>query len=140
MEDLFENLVYSEEDIITFPDGIPGFDDFTQYVIAKPEDHAPFEWLVSIKDKSLRFVIINPLLVDEKYNPNLSKDQLSCLNFENDKEIGLYVIVTLKDNLSESTANMIGPIFINTTTRQAKQIVLDDKDLSVRHPVLGGQA
>ena len=46
MSDFFKDLVYSENDIITFPSGIPGFEKAKTFVIVSVPDYAPFEWLV----------------------------------------------------------------------------------------------
>ena len=43
MGDFFKNLVYSKEDIITFPNGIPGFEKYKEFVIVSIPEYVPFE-------------------------------------------------------------------------------------------------
>ena len=38
MADLFENLVFEKEDIIRFPEGIPGFEKYDEFVLVKVPD------------------------------------------------------------------------------------------------------
>ena len=57
--------------------------------------------------------------------------------FRESKELLLYVIVTLKQPLSESTANLMGPLFINIRERVGKQILIENDAYSLREPILG---
>ncbi len=136
MSDLFQNLIYSKEDIIHFPEGIPGFDNMVDFVVVQVPDHAPFEWLVSVQNPHLRFVILNPLLFIEDYDPKISKEQLSILEVTKPGDLLVYVIVTLKEHLSDSTANCIGPVFINRQKKVGKQIVIDSDKYSVQEPIV----
>jgi flagellar assembly factor FliW len=136
MADMFENLVYAKEDVITFPDGIPGFEAFKQFVLVKVPEHDPFEWLVCITNVKLRFAVINPLIILPDYNPPVTKSQLASLKLEKPDDVRVYVLITLKDNLLESTANMIGPLFINPRKMIGKQIVVDSDKYSVQERVI----
>ena len=113
MADFFSSIVYEKDDIIKFPDGIPGFDGLTDFVLVRIPEQEPFEWLVCTQNSHIRFAVINPLQFLPDYDPKISKEQLAPLGIESPDDILIYVIITLKPVLSESTANCIGPVFIN---------------------------
>ncbi|OGS35201.1 MAG: hypothetical protein A2293_02320 [Elusimicrobia bacterium RIFOXYB2_FULL_49_7] len=136
MNDLFENLIFKKEDIIQFPDGIPGFEHHKQFVLVEVPEHEPFQWLVCVTDINLRFAVINPMIIRPDYNPPVSKTQLESLEFSNPEEVMILVIITLHKNLAESTANFMGPIFLNRKKNRGKQIVLDSDTYSVQEPVI----
>jgi len=136
MVDLFEELVFSENDIITFPAGIPGFEDRTQFVVVSLPEFAPFEWLVCIDGTRLRFAILNPLLFAPDYVPKLSKERLTELSVDDPHDLVLYSIVTIKENPAESTANLAGPVFINKAKKIGKQIIIDDDRYSTQEPLV----
>ncbi|MFP4164041.1 MAG: flagellar assembly protein FliW [Chitinispirillaceae bacterium] len=136
MNDFFENLVYSPDDIITFPSGIPGFEHKREFLVVSIPEYKPFEWLVCTDGSQLRFAIINPLIFAPDYNPALSKEQLEDLKIEKPEDIIVYSIVTIKDNPLDSTANLTGPVFINKTRKIGKQIIVDDVRYSTREPIL----
>jgi flagellar assembly factor FliW len=52
------------------------------------------------------------------------------------EDILLYVIVTIRENPLESTANLVGPIVINRTRRIGKQIIIDDERYTTQEPIL----
>lgn len=136
MIDFFKDLVYAKEDVIRFSTGIPGFEKNKEFVIVTVPEYAPFEWLVCIDGTRLRFAIINPLLFNPDYTPNMIKDQLSDLQIEKPEDILMYCIVTIRENPLDSTANLIGPIIINKSKRIGKQIILDDDRYTTQEPLL----
>jgi flagellar assembly factor FliW len=100
MGDFFKNLVYSKEDVITFPTGIPGFEQCREFVLVSIADYAPFEWLVCIDGSPLRFAIINPMLFRPDYEPALIKKQFAEMEIVKPEEVLLYCIVTIRENPS----------------------------------------
>lgn len=136
MVDFFKNLVYSSNDILNFPSGIPGFEKNTQFVIVSIPEYAPFEWLVCIDGSQLRFAIINPLLFTPDYAPKIIKEQIEDLTIEKPEDLLLYAIVTIRENPLESTANLTGPLIINRAKKLGKQIITDDDRYTTREPIL----
>ena len=136
MAAFLQNVVFAENDIISFPTGIPGFETMKRFVIVNVPEYAPFEWMVSVDDKHLRFAVVNPMLFAPDYSPNMRKEQLSALGIEKPEDILIYVIVTIRENPLESTANLSGPILINKTRRIAEQIILEDDRYTTQEPIL----
>jgi len=136
MGDFFKDLVYSKNDVINFPSGIPGFEKNKEFVIVSLPEYAPFEWLVCVDGTRLRFAIINPLLFAPEYSPNMQKEQIEDLGIENPEDVLFYVIVTIRENPLESTANLIGPVIINRTRKIGKQVIIEDERYSTQEPIL----
>ncbi|MBD3419445.1 MAG: flagellar assembly protein FliW [Chitinivibrionales bacterium] len=136
MADFFDDLVYSKEDIITFPAGIPGFENNKQFILLQVPDLNPFEWLACIDGSQLRFVVVNPMLFMPEYAPDVKKEQLAELEIDNPEDVLLYSVVTIKENPAESTANLVGPIVINKTKNIAKQVIIEDDRYSTQEPIL----
>jgi flagellar assembly factor FliW len=136
MGDFQKNLVYSKNDIITFPSGIPGFENNKQFVIVSVPEYAPFEWLVCVDGSPLRFALINPLLFRPDYAPQIIKEQMTDLGIEKPEDVLLYAIVTIQDNPLESTANLVGPIIINRTKRLGKQVIVEDDKYTTQEHII----
>jgi len=136
MGDFYKNLVYSKEDIITFPSGIPGFEKHTSFVLVSIPDYMPFEWLVCVDGSPLRFAVINPLMFKPDYAPKIQKEQLEEMGFVKPEDVLLFVIVTINENPLESTANLVGPIIINKARRIGKQVIVEDDHYTTQEPIL----
>jgi flagellar assembly factor FliW len=139
MGDFYSNLVYSKEDIISFPAGIPGFEASKEFVLVSIPEYVPFEWLVSVDGTRLRFAVINPMLFLPTYAPTILKEQLSDLQMEKPEDVLLYSIVTIHENPLESTANLVGPIIINKQKRIGKQVIVDDDNYTTQELILRKQ-
>lgn len=136
MADIFEDLVFTENDVIEFPLGIPGFEKHRKFVIVQIPEYTPFEWLICVDGSRLRFVVINPLLFRPDYSPHIIKEQLDDLKIVKPDDILIYAIVTIHEDARESTANLIGPIIINKVKKVGKQIIIDDDKYSTREKIL----
>ncbi len=132
----FDNLVYSQDDVIHFDDGIPGFEKNRDFVIVKDENYAPFEWLVCVDGTRLRFAMLNPMIVDPEYNPCITKSQIEGLGLETPEDILMYCFVTIAPNPSDSTINFMGPVIINTTMKKGRQLILENSAYGTKEPIL----
>lgn len=136
MSDFFDEIIYTDEDVIRFEKGIPGFEEIKEFILLKIPDFEPFQWLISAKSTDLRFAIINPLMIRDDYNPDIQKEQIQDLGLEKPEDVLMFVIATLSQKPEETTANLLGPIIINRVKRVGKQIILDDERYSLKERIL----
>ena len=120
----FGNLSIEKENIITFEQGLLGFEELKQFAIIAVEECLPFEWLVSLEDPMVAFPILNPTFFFSDYKPSLSKDDLISLNIKKEKDVEMFCIVTLDKKPENVTLNLKGPILINMKNKMGKQVVL----------------
>lgn len=120
----FGNLSIEKENIITFEQGLLGFEELRQFAIIDVEECLPFEWLVSVEDPVVAFPILNPTLFFSDYNPSLPKDDLALLDIKKEKDVEMFCIVTLGKKPEDVTLNLKGPILINMKNKMGKQVVL----------------
>ena len=68
----FGEIEINEEDVIIFPEGIPGFEDSKKYVlIGNESNEAVFFWLQSVDAPDLCFVVTDPFMVYDGYGVDL---------------------------------------------------------------------
>lgn len=131
-------VTYTDQDIILFPEGIIGFEDRSNFIIYTHENFEPIQWLICVDDVSLQLPIIEPKLVREDYNASTSNGELQSIGLDKVKLGNLYVIVTVGNDINHVTANLRGPIVINTTRKLGKQIILSESSYSLKQPLLAG--
>lgn len=133
----FGKIEVKKEDVITFSDGIPGFDELHNYIIIEnPDKEVPFNWLQCMDDTDLAFVIINPFIFKEDYEFDLPESAIKKLDINSHKDIQVYSIVTIPEDISKMTANLAAPIIINHVNKKGKQILLQDGGYSKKHLIL----
>lgn len=133
----FGELSVSKDKIITFPSGILGFPDIRRFIILDYEADVPFKWLQSLGEPSLAFLIVEPNIIKPDFSLRLREAEIADLEDGTEEDIAVFVILTVPDgNPTGMTANLRGPIVINSATMKGKQIILQDDRYAVRHPVL----
>lgn len=132
----FGQIDIEEKDIINFPSGILAFEDQTQFIIIENKDSDnPFHYLQSLNNSDLALVIIDPFVFKKDYDINISDSVVEKLKIKKPEQVKLFSIVTVPKDLKKMTANLSGPIVINSTKNLGAQIVLDDNRYSTKHPI-----
>ncbi len=130
----FGQIEVTEDKIIQFQDGIPGFEDEKEFAIIINEDEEnPFHYILSINTPDLYFVVTNPFDIYEDYEIEIPKPALEKLKIENKEDVLVFSIVVIPEDIKKMTTNLLGPIIINAKERLGKQVVLDDDRYSTRH-------
>lgn len=137
----FTNARFGEQEVprskaIHFTDGIPGFELSKYFAVFTDPESEPFQWLLSTENPQLGFLLVNPMFIWPDYNPRISKDDLATLGIGKSEDMLLFAIVTLADDSSSVTANLSGPIIVNSTTLRARQLALLDDRYSTRHRIM----
>jgi flagellar assembly factor FliW len=129
---------------IHFPQGIPGFQDLRDFVIVSQGEESPFFLMQSVEKSEVSFALVNPFEVYLNYDIDLPESTLESLEIKEDKDVIIYTMVTLRDPVQESTANLVAPIVVNRSTQRGVQTVLTADKLSVRErlfaPVIAEEA
>lgn len=125
----FGEMEFEEDLVVTFPEGIIGFEQLHKYIIVHDVDSEPFRWLVSIEDAGLAFPMLDPCLLLPAY---------SEAAVGSGKEI--WVIASLHGSIERSSVNLRSPIVIEKGTRNARQVILDDDSLPFQFPLVPSTA
>ena len=133
----FGEIEVDESKTIHFKDGLPGFQKNKDFIILEHKPGSPFLWLQSMDTPALAFVMINPFLIKRDYLQALSKEEEALLKNENNDELIVFTLVTIPRGQAEkATANLMGPIVIESGTRNAKQVILANSGYSHCQPII----
>lgn len=132
----FGRVTIDRASVLTFPQGLPGFERCRQFGLVEVEEELPFVRLLSLEDPQVGFVLLDPRLVWTDYHPEISREDLQSLGITRADQLAIYCIVTLSRVPEEVTANLKGPICINAETMQARQMVLMDDRYHTKHSIL----
>jgi flagellar assembly factor FliW len=130
----FGQLDVDPDRLITFDGGILGFPDQRQYALVQTGEGSGFYWLQSVDTPDLAFVVCDPRLFVADYQVPVKLDDLECIELSDPNFAQVFVIVNKVGELL--TGNFQGPLVVNVTNRQARQLVLSDKRYSTRHPLM----
>ena len=130
----FGSVEIDESRIIDFPTGLLGFSSFKRFALLQPDDEGVFFWLQSLEAPELAFVVTDPSLWVTDYEATIRREQMEELELQKLDEAQVFVIVNKYDRAL--TANLQGPIIVNTVNHQTMQLVLADKRWTTRHEIV----
>jgi flagellar assembly factor FliW len=133
----FGALEVLEDEILEFPSGILGFEEYKGYVILEIRKDGLFRCLQSTDDPDVAFVIIEPAVFWPDYQVQVEAEALAEIGpIDDPGGVAIYAIVTVPRDVAKMTANLQAPLMINRKTRRGKQVVLTDGNYYTRHPIL----
>jgi len=133
---MFGEIEYDQDDIVTFPAGLPSFEEEHSFLLLPlgPAANDPL-CLQSVTTPALTFVLLNPFSLLPSYTPRLQPKELKDLKVERDEDLAFYVLCAMKRPVGDSTVNLKCPVAVNPDLRIAYQVILEADDYHMRHPL-----
>jgi flagellar assembly factor FliW len=133
----FGRLEVIPDQVITFPAGLLGFEEFRDYLRVAPEALEPLTFLVACDDPEVAFPVLPASLCVPDYAPAFPTETWKTLGAGPGSPIEVLVILCVAPDVGTLHANLRGPLLINPASRIGCQVVLNDATYSLRH-LLGG--
>jgi len=134
----FGEVDLQEDKVITFDQGMMGFENYKKYAllfdIKKNRDTA-ISWLQSLDESELAFPVINPLVVNDQYNPIVNNEYLEGIGEFQEDELIVLLTVTVPEQIENITANCKAPILINTVTAKGVQVITDNPEYRIKQKI-----
>lgn len=134
----FGEVEIEEQQLVSFPKGIPGFPQYKDYAIIDLEDTA-FFYLQSMEEPSVGFVMANPFDFFPAYEIDLPESAIKELDIGSPEEVMIRCIVTIQEEFQKSTINLLAPVVMNTRNRQGKQVVLQGVPYPIKQPLFNSK-
>ena len=131
----FGEVSYSQEEILSFPRGIPAFETNHSWILIGRDDSA-IKWLQSLDDPELALPVTSPDAIQPDYNARIPDDELQLIGSKNYSDLALLIVVSIPVSAPwNMTANLRAPILINLKTHKAVQVIALNEEYPIRHIV-----
>ena len=133
----FGELEIADSRVITFNKGIPGFEDYKEYVLipADEKGETPFFFLQSIEEEKVNFFLLDTFSFFKDYDLKIEDKTVVQLQIEEPTDVIVFTTITVKGEIKNATTNLKAPLVINTTKQLGMQIVLDNKNYLIKQPI-----
>jgi flagellar assembly factor FliW len=133
-------VAVSQDRIINFPSGLPGFPNFRRYALIHDCLRSPFYCLQCVDNPSLAFLVTEPAALVPDYFPKNGVNYLKELDAASPEDLQILVTLTIPAGRpGEMTANLMSPLLINLAKGLGKQVVIDKPHYSHQHPVVAAE-
>ena len=115
---------------------LPGFPDKRRFALVQLDDDGVLCQLRSLEDPALRFLVMSPVPFFPDYAPEVGDDVVEDLQISSPDDVIVLLVLNAGDSLDTTTANLMAPVVVNTSTMRASQVILDDPTLPLAAPLV----
>lgn len=133
------DMEIDEKDIINFEYGLPGFKELHRFTLLPVEGNPTLNYMQSIEEAAVCFITINPFLIVEDYEVDISEETVEKLGISKAEDVRLFSILTIPEDIKQITANLQAPIVLNSTNNKAFQEILNNDKYSVKYKLYRGE-
>jgi flagellar assembly factor FliW len=122
------------ERVVTFEQGLPGFERFQRFVLVGSPAIDPFTLLQGAGTDAPTFVGIDPHLVEASYRTPLAAPDLQRLGARSDDPLVWLALVAPRAD-GTATVNLRAPVVINPASMQGIQVLVSESPYRHDHPL-----
>jgi len=120
---------------IHLKEGLLGIPEWKKFVLQIIDELMPIMLLASQDTPMVSFPVVDPWLIDTEYMPKLSDEDKAYFGVENETELAWFVILNVKNDPFQVTANLLSPIVTSADGEKARQVMLSKTPYETAHPI-----
>ena len=135
----FGTLDVPDDRAIDFGPGLLGFPEGHHYVLVEIEDDEDYFWIQCVELEDVAFLCIRPWDFFPEYELDVPDDVQEQIGLHDPVDSEVFLLLTTHhegEELIDITANLLGPIILNSSTLEARQVVLNTTEYSTREPLV----
>ena len=118
-----------------FEDGLIGCPEWRRFVL-EPEAVGPaIHLLRSLDAEDVSLYAVDPFTIVPDYEFEVGDADSAALELETPSDALVLVVLTIREEPTSVTANLLGPLVVNARTGRGRQLVLATSEYSTRHPI-----
>lgn len=125
----------SNDFVLRFPEGLPGVDEGKAFQLTPVDPGGPFFELKCVDNESVSLILTDPRPFFPDYQVRLSVGELGGIELSDEKNAMILLVTVIADDITDITVNLLAPIVVNMEKGLGKQVILNDAEYSLRHPL-----
>ena len=132
------DVPYSLDDIVRFPDGVPGFEHLQEFLVVTREECAPFVFLAALADPQVALPLL-PLAYAAGAEGGVPVDVSVALQNEarSGGTLACYTVVSIGPDAREVIVNLRAPVVIDLDARRGSQVIVPDESVPLSATLKG---
>ena len=128
----FGRLEVDKDKVIHFPNGMIGFPKIKRYILMDYKDTL-LKWLQAVDDKDVAFIVIPAFEFFPDFSVKIDNSAKDLIEIKNEEDIIVFAILRVEEG--NITANLQGPLVMNSINKKAVQVVNEDTRFSCQTPL-----
>lgn len=119
---------------VTFPDGLPGYEDHRRFVLVASPSLEPFTLVRGLQEHAPAFLAIDPRAIDPDFTLDLRPADFDRLGTTADRPL-LWLAMVSAPAGEPATVNLRAPLVISPDSMRGVQLVREDAAYRFDHPL-----
>lgn len=128
----FGRLEVGADKVIEFPNGLIGFPEIRRFILMDYKDTS-LKWLQAIDDPDIAFIVTQPMELFPDFSVKVENSIKNLLDIKNEEDVVTLAILRVEEE--NVTANLQGPLVINSLNKRGVQMVVEDPRYSCKTPL-----
>jgi len=130
----FGEIEYDPSSVLTFPEGLIGFEELRKFVVMPNEKEGPLFWIQSIEDPQVALVLTDPTNFFPNYMVVPEEGERNKIGIDTDGLCFSLVVVTVSQQ-RDITLNLAAPILFAPESNKAIQVILENSEYQIQTPL-----
>jgi flagellar assembly factor FliW len=130
----FGTFEIAGDQVVTFPSGVPGFEECRRFVVVSAPDIAPMQCLHAVEGPTTSFLVVDPRQVLPDYRAVLTQTDMIRLG-AGEQTLLLWLAIVSIDAAGAAFVNLRAPIVINPERMLGYQVMPHNSLYPLRHPL-----
>lgn len=122
----FGTIEIDEKELITFPWGVPGFEELKSFVLIE-DRQGPFRWLQSVVEPTVAFLVCPPEVIGLEYV--IPDTKMKPIELEDKSNLLVMNIVSFNSDKRSIRFHVRSPLLFNVSARLGYQWTLEAGEL-----------
>tara|TARA_Y100001960_G_C14745647_1_gene865469 strand:- start:936 stop:1409 length:474 start_codon:yes stop_codon:yes gene_type:complete len=135
----YGEIELEEDKLVSFSDGIIGFSNCTVFGLAShpAAANSPILILQCVNDPEVNFAVVDSASLNFEYSAEDKAEAFKSSNIASKDAIMMFILRTNENEAGEKTitANIKAPIVLDTANKVAKQVILNNRELSTQFEI-----
>lgn len=124
--------------VIELAHPMPGFPHDARFALVRLDDDGMLHGFRSLDSDDLQFIVVPPTAFFPDYEAEIDETVAAELGIDQEHvdQVLVLAVVRAGATLADTTVNLRAPLVVNTATRRASQVILENPDLPVAAPLV----
>ena len=123
---------------LNFEKGLLGLELYKNFVLKDIEEVESFKLLQCEDEPDIGLILVSPFEVEKEYEFEISDAVEKQIGAKSVDELLIFTTVNINSDPSKMTTNLRAPIIINRASKKGIQVILNNEQYKIKHPISKG--
>lgn len=123
---------------LKFEKGLLGLELYKNFVLKDIDEVDSFKLLQCKEEPDIGLILVSPFDIEKEYEFEISDVIEKQIDAKTINDLLIFTTVNVNSDPTKMTTNLRAPIIINTVSKKGIQVILNNEQYKIKHPISKG--